>query len=103
MTTAQVFVLEIDGRPTVVFDAPDADFACTMCVDDLLRTDLESMTTNGAPICYAHSRLACRLASPCEISAFEYANLRAPVSDDPTMVFLIKVDGIVVISVTPSA
>lgn len=103
MTTAQVFVLEIDGRPTVVFDAPDADIARTMCVDDLLRTDLESMTTDGAPICYAHSRLACRLASPRETAAFEYAHLRAPDSDDPTMVFLIKVDGIVMISIASSA
>jgi hypothetical protein len=103
MTAAQVFVLEIDGRPTLVFDAPDADIAGAMCVDDLLRADLASMTTNGDPICFPHSRLAYRPASPREIVAFEHAHLRAPESDEPTMVFLINVDGIVMISVEPSA
>jgi hypothetical protein len=103
MTAAQVFVLEIDGKPTLVFDAPDADIAGAMCADDLLRTDLESMTTNGEAICAPHSRLAYRPASPREISAFEHAHLRAPASDEPTMVFLINVDGIVMISVDPSA
>lgn len=103
MTAAQVFVLEIDGRPTLVFDAPDADIAGAMCADDLLRTDLESLTANGEPICTPHSRLAYRLASPREIAAFEHAHLRAPESEEPTMVFLINVDGIVMISVDPSA
>jgi hypothetical protein len=103
MTAAQVFVLEIDGRPTLVFDAPDADIAGAMCVDDLLRTDLESMTTNGEPICAPNSRLAYRLASQREIAAFQHAHFRAPESDEPTMVFLINVDGIVMISVAPSA
>lgn len=101
MKTEQVFVLEVDGRPTLAFEAPDADVADELCDDDLLRTDLISVTANGRPVCSTHSRLTTRFASPSEIAVFENAFRRSPASDAPLIVFLIKIDGIVMMSLDP--
>lgn len=99
MSKAQIFALEIDGRPTLVFDAANISDARAICEDGELRADLSTVTADGAPICSANSRLEARLASPDEIDAFEYALERAPPSDEPTMAFLIKVDGVVVVAI----
>lgn len=102
MKTDPVFVLEIDGRPTLVFDAPNADVAHELCDDDQFRADLISMTANGTPICSARSQILSRSASPREIAAFEYALHRASASDEPIMVFLVKIDGVVMMSIDSS-
>jgi hypothetical protein len=102
VSKAQIFALEIDGRPTLVFDAANIGDARAICGDGALRADLSTITADGAPICAANSRLEARLASPGEVDAFEYALAQAPPSDEPTMAFLIKVDGVVVVAVDPS-
>ena len=96
VTKVQIFALDIDGKPTLVFDAASIEEAGEMCRDDTLRADLSTMTAQGMPICAARSRLDVRLASSTEVSAFEYAVKRAPPS---TMAFLVKVDGMVVIEI----
>ena len=101
MTTAHIFVLDVDGRPTLVFEAADFNHARAICMDDVLRADLSTLTADGVPVCSANSNLQARPASSAEITAFEHAVRRAHPSDEPTMVFLIKLDGIVMIKIDP--
>jgi hypothetical protein len=102
VTKPQIFALDIDGKPTLVFDATGIEEARVICQDDTLRADLCTMTAQGAPICAVNSLLQARLASSAEVSAFEYAVKRAPPSDEPTMAFLVKIDGTVVIAIDHS-
>jgi hypothetical protein len=99
MTENKVFILEIDGRPTLAFDAPNADVAQAVSMDDILRSDLGSMTAEGKALCGTLSTLRSRFALPSEVAVFEHARRRSMPSDDPIMVFLIKVDRIIIVSV----
>jgi hypothetical protein len=96
-----LFILDVDGRPTLIFEAADFNDARAICMDDVLRADLSTLTADGFPICSANSSLQARSASPAEIIAFKHAVRRAPPSDEPTMVFLIKVDGVIVVKIDP--
>jgi len=97
----QVFVLDVDRRPTLAFEAVDLAEAQDICRDADLRTDLIALTSNGAPICAPNSALVPRLAAQGEIAAFRHAVGQAPASDMPTMTFLIKIDGVMVVSFGP--
>jgi hypothetical protein len=99
--TLQVFVLDIDRRPTLAFEAPCLAEAQEISRDVDLRTDLMALTSDGAPVCAANSTLRPRPAAQEEIAAFQHAVGRAPASDRPTMAFLIKLDGVTVITVGP--
>jgi len=96
-----VFVLEIDGRPTLAFEAPDLADAQEICRDPDLRVDLTALTSNGVPVCAPESALWPRPAAQEEISAFNRAVELAPASEQPTMTFLIKIDGVTVVTVGP--
>ena len=102
MTKSQIFALDIDGKPTLVFDAANLEEARAICADEVLRADLSTLTAEGALICAMNSVLEARLATPVEVSAFEYAVKRAPPSDEPTMAFLVKIDGTIVITIDHS-
>jgi hypothetical protein len=97
----QVFVLDVDRRPTLAFEALDLAEAQDICRDADLRTGLIALTSNGAPICAPNSALVPRLAAQEEIAAFRHAVGQAPASDMPTMTFLIKIDGVMVVSFGP--
>jgi hypothetical protein len=92
----QVFVLDIDWRPTLAFEASSLPDAQEICRDVDLRTDLMALTSDSVPICTPNSALMPRLAAQEEIAAFRHAAGQAPASDQPTMAFLIKIDGVVV-------
>jgi hypothetical protein len=97
----QIFTLEINGRPTLAFEAPALAEACEICFDADLRTDLSALTSDGIPICTGNATLAPRPAVQEEIVAFKRAVELAPASDEPTMAFLIKIDGVIVVAVDP--
>src|SRR3569623_2111515 len=95
---SQIFTLEIDNRSVMAFEAADMAEAQEICNDPDLRTDLCALTSDGAAICSASAVLTARAADATEIAAFERAVALAPASDEPTMAFLIKVDGVVGVS-----
>jgi len=97
----QIFTLEINGKPTLVFEAMGFAEADEISRDTELRLDLSSLTTDGIPILTEHAPLIPRPAVQAEIAAFKRAVELAPTSDEPTMAFLIKIDGIVVVAVDP--
>jgi len=96
-----IFVLDIDGRPTLAFEAASLDEAREICGDADLRTDLCALTSAGLPICSDSATIAPRPANGGEIASFERAVGLAPASDQPTMAFLIKVDGVMVVTIDP--
>src|SRR3954463_13414747 len=51
----QIFVLEIDRRPTLALRARDLEEAQEICRDVDLRADLTALTSNGAAICSPQS------------------------------------------------
>jgi hypothetical protein len=97
----QVFVLDVDRRPTLAFEADGIAAAQEICGDSDLRADLTAFTSDGVPICEPNSTLGLRAAAPEEIAAFRHAVERAPPSEQPTMTFLIKIDGVMVVTVGP--
>ena len=98
---SRIFTLEIDGRPTLAFEATGLPEANEICSDDSFRSDLHALTSNGVAICAEGATLAPRPAAQEEIAAFRRAVGLAPPSDEPTTVFLIKVDGVMVVAVDP--
>jgi hypothetical protein len=97
----RIFTLEIDGRPTLVFEATGLAEAREICVDADFRLDLGALTSEGVAIYAGGATLTPRPAVQDEIAAFQRAVGLAPASDEPTMAFLIQVDGVVVIAVDP--
>jgi hypothetical protein len=95
----QVFVLDIDRKPTLAFEADGLAAAQEICRDADLRTDLAALTSDGVPVCAPNSTLSLRPAAQEEIAAFRHAVERAPASGQPTMTFLIKIDGVMVVTV----
>jgi hypothetical protein len=97
----QIFTLEVDGNPVLAFEAQDLSDAEGICHDDDLRTDLCALTSEGHPICSDTAALTVRAARADETASFERALRLAPESDEPTMAFLMTIDGVTVISVGP--
>jgi hypothetical protein len=95
----QIFTLEIDGKPTLVFEAMELAEAREICLEVDLRYDLSELTSDGIPICAENATLSPRPAAQEEIAAFRRAVELAPPFEEPTMTFLIKIDGVVVVAV----
>lgn len=92
-TFSQVFTLEVDGRPTLAFEASGTKEARTICQESWLLNDLSILTSGGARLRTAQSKLAVRPASPDEATIFAFvANTMKP-SDDMTLAYLVDLDG----------
>lgn len=96
-----IFALEIDGLPVLAFETVDFAEALEICSDADLRADLMALKSNGVSVCSADSTLNTRPAAQKEIKAFEHAVGVAPASELPTMTFLIRIDGVMVVTVGP--
>ena len=98
---SQIFALDINGRPTRVFEAMGLAEAIEISRDADLRSDLRTLTSDGIPICVDRATIDPRPATQEEITVFNRAVALAPTSDEPTMAFLIKIDGVMVVAVGP--
>jgi hypothetical protein len=92
----RIFVLEIDGKPTLAFEAQNLHEARELCREEWLRADLGSLSSNGTPLCCGGAELEARLAQPAEIAAFNHAMQHAESSDELTLAFLVELDGTLV-------
>jgi hypothetical protein len=97
----QIFTLEINGKPVLVFEATGLAEACDMSLDADLRLDLSALTSDGIPIYTEDATVVSRPALQAEVAAFERAVELAPVSDEATMAFLIKIDGVMAVAIGP--
>ena len=72
-----------------------------MSLDADLRLDLSALSSDGVPIYTEDAMLVSRPALQAEIAAFKRAVGLASASDEPTMAFLIKIDGVMVVADGP--
>jgi hypothetical protein len=87
-----VFTIEVDGRPTVAFEAMQLREASELCQEQWLRDDLCALRSNGAPLCGISSKLKARVAKVSERELYrEAADVTTP-SDDIVLVYLVDLD-----------
>jgi hypothetical protein len=90
---SRVFTLEVDGRPTLAFEASGTREAQQLCQESRLHNDLSILTSGGIRLRTAKSRLSVRLASPDEATVFALVANRVNPSDDMVLAYLVELDG----------
>jgi hypothetical protein len=88
-----VFTIEIDGKPTVAFEAKSLRAASEICNAPWLREDFTSAYSNGAPLWDGKAPLRARMGYEDEIATFSEASKDAQPSDGMLLVYLVELDG----------
>ena len=88
----RAFVLEIDGRAIVAFHAQKVQDARNMCREEWLRDDINALTSNGAPILTAKSKLRTRVATNDESAILEAAAKVQEDSEEMVLAYLVDID-----------
>jgi hypothetical protein len=90
---SRVFVLEVDGKPTLAFEASSTREAQQLCKEPWLLDDLSTFTSGGVRLRTSESGLSVRPASPYEASIFSLAvNSMEDASDDMVIAYLVDLD-----------
>ena len=89
-----VWTLEIDGKPTLAFEARKYREADEICHQEWLRVELGQQKINDVPLCHADSDLRIRLARPDEMVLYRQA-AEADKSSNDKLVYLIELDVVV--------
>ena len=89
-----IFTLEIDGKPTVAFEAKQLREADQLCKEEWLRADLNQLASNGVPLCRIGSTMKARLASESESALYREVAAEASALDDIVFAYLVEIDGI---------
>jgi hypothetical protein len=89
-----IWTLEIDGQPTLAFEARKYREADEICRQEWLRFELGQQKINDVPLCRADSDLRIRLARPDEVFLYRQAAEANKLSDDK-LVYLIELDVVV--------
>lgn len=88
-----IFTIEVDGKPTMAFEASKLREAAELCNEEWLRADLNKLSSSGTPLCGLGSKLKARIANQPEREIYRDAAKVAAVSDDILFVYLLEVDG----------
>ena len=95
MTIApSIWALEIDGKPTLAFEAMKYREADEICHQEWLRIELGQRKINDVPLCSADSHLRIRLARQAEMLLYRQAAEANKLSDN-NLVYLIELDVVV--------
>jgi hypothetical protein len=89
-----IFTLEVDGKPTVAFEAKNLREASELCSEDWLRDDLSALESEGVPLCTPAAKLKARGSYPEEIETYRSAEQTVQASDDLILAYLIPLDGL---------
>lgn len=87
-----IFTIEVDGKPTLAFEAKRYSEAEAICGDEGLLARLRLLKSGGVPICGDNALLKVRLARPDEAAYYRQA-AEASQSDDLLLVYLVELDG----------
>src|ERR1700704_3526925 len=87
-----IFTIEVDGRPTVSFEARQLREASELCQEEWFRSDLNALSSNGEPVCKIGAKLKARIANKAERAKYREASPKLEVSDDISMVYLVELD-----------
>jgi hypothetical protein len=88
-----IWTLEIDGKPTLAFEAKKYREADELCHEEWLHVELGLQKFNEVPLCGADSDLTIRLARPAEMVLYRHAAETDKSSDDK-LVYLIELDDV---------
>lgn len=89
-----IFTIEVDGKPTVSFEARQLREASELCTAQWLREDLNALSSNGIPLSGIGSKLRARTANEAERELYRQAVQDAEASDDILFAYLVELDGI---------
>jgi hypothetical protein len=89
---SRVFTLDVDGRPTLAFEASRTREAQEICKEAWLRDDLIVLSSRGVPICADRSKLSVRPATDEEVVIYKQAAELAKPFDDMVLAYLIELD-----------
>jgi hypothetical protein len=84
-----IWTLEVDGRPTLAFEARKYREANDLCHQDWLRVELGLQKLNGVALCSVDSHLRIRLARAAEVVLYRQVAEANNSSDDT---YLIELD-----------
>jgi hypothetical protein len=85
--------MEIDGRPTIAFEANSLREASELCKQDWLRADLNVLKSNGVPLCGPSAKLRVRMGNETETQTYRAAEREVQASDDLVLAYLVELDG----------
>jgi hypothetical protein len=88
-----IFTIEVDGKPTLAFEAKRYSEAEAVCGDEGLRARLNLLKSSDIPICGDNAVLNVRLAHPDEAAVYRQAVGASQSTDDLMLVYLVEVDG----------
>jgi hypothetical protein len=91
--TSRIFTIEVDGKPTVVFEASSWSEARELSREEWFRADLSVQMSASVPFSTSTSSYRARYALPPEVTRFEQirgALGRPP--DDLELVYLVELD-----------
>jgi hypothetical protein len=94
-----IWALEIDGKPTLAFEAMKYRGAHEIYHQEWLRIELGQRKINDVPLCGADAHLRIRLARPAEILLYRQAAEGNKLSDN-NLVYLIELDVVVSFPIT---
>ena len=76
------FTIEVDGEPTIAFEAKRYSEAEAICRDEGLRAKLSLLKSGEVPVCGDNAILDVRLAHPDEAALFRQAAGASKSTDD---------------------
>jgi hypothetical protein len=94
MPSRIVFTVDVDGKPTIAFEAKNLREAHELSSEEWLRADLCALKSDGMPICNAAARLKARIANEPERQAYYKAANVVQASEDLVLAYLVKLDGL---------
>jgi hypothetical protein len=94
MALGLVFTIEVDGKPTVAFEAKSLREASELCRAEWLRADLSALKSGGSPLCNSIAKLKVRVASEAERQVYRSAEQVVQASDDLVLAYLVDLDGL---------
>jgi hypothetical protein len=89
---SRVFTVEVDGRPTLAFEASRKKEAQEICKESWLRGDLIALSSGGIPLCSDRSRFTVGPATADEAVVYREAATVAKPSNDMVLAYLIELD-----------
>jgi hypothetical protein len=88
-----IFTIEIDGNPTIAFEAKNMTEARGLCKEQWLRDDLSALTSGGLALFGVGTKLAVRRAIERETQVYSEAKRSVQASDDLVLAYLVELDG----------
>lgn len=94
MALGLVYTIEVDGKPTVAFEATSLREASELCCEEWLRADLSVLKSGGSPLCNSIAILKVRVANDAETHLYRSAEEVVQASDDLVLAYLVDLDGL---------